>query len=61
MVLSASTATWEELREREGWVAASEGGEHRVIRGAGHWLQLDRPDAVIDAVIGAIRRATDHG
>ncbi len=55
-VLSANTATREELSEREGWVAASERGEHRVIAGAGHWLQLDRPDVVIDAVVGMVRR-----
>jgi pimeloyl-ACP methyl ester carboxylesterase len=60
-VLSAETATPEELREREAWVASSEGGEHRVIAGAGHWLQLDRPDTVIDAVIRMVRRGDATG
>lgn len=50
IVLSAATATKEELQERDAWVIASGHGEHRVIEEAGHWLQVDRPDVVASAV-----------
>ena len=49
-ILSAQSATENELRERDGWVAGSVRGEHIHIAGCGHWIQLQRPDAVVDAV-----------
>ncbi len=50
IVLSAATATQEELRERDSWVRESPRGRHRRIENTGHWLQLERPDAVVCAV-----------
>lgn len=53
IVLSASTAGEAAKNEHEHDASLSTRGEHIVIRGAGHWLQLDAPDAVV----AAIRRA----
>lgn len=50
IVLSAATATEGELRERDEWVARSIRGRHLRIGNTGHWLQLERPDAVVAAV-----------
>jgi pimeloyl-ACP methyl ester carboxylesterase len=36
--------------------ALSTKGEYSVIRGAGHMIQIDAPDAVIDAVLGMVAR-----
>lgn len=53
IVLSAGTASPSALQEHEHDARLSTRGEHIVIQGAGHWLQLDAPDAVV----AAIRRA----
>lgn len=50
IVLSAATATPEELAEREKLVAGRPSSRHAVLEGTGHWLQLERPDAVVAAV-----------
>jgi pimeloyl-ACP methyl ester carboxylesterase len=49
-ILSAGTATAEELRERDAWAGQSERGRHLTIPGTGHWLQLEKPELVADAV-----------
>jgi len=49
-ILSAGNATAAELREREGLIARSSGGRHDQLEGTGHWVQLERPDAVVQAV-----------
>ncbi len=49
-ILSAESATAEELREREAWAAQSERGRHVQIPGTGHWLLWERPELVADAV-----------
>jgi pimeloyl-ACP methyl ester carboxylesterase len=49
-ILSASTATESELRERDSWVQHRLGSSHRIISGTGHWLHLERPDVVAAAV-----------
>jgi pimeloyl-ACP methyl ester carboxylesterase len=49
-ILSAGNATAEELRERDAWASQSERGRHVKVPGTGHWLQLERPEAVADAV-----------
>ncbi len=50
VVLSAATATDDELHERNTWVRESTSGRHLKIENTGHWLQLERPDAVVEAV-----------
>jgi pimeloyl-ACP methyl ester carboxylesterase len=54
-VLSAATASSLVLEEHEHDALISTRGKHFIIPGAGHWLQLDAPDAVVDA----IRRVVD--
>lgn len=50
IVLSASTATAAELAERDSWIEQSEHGRHIRLKDCDHWVQLERPDAVADAV-----------
>jgi pimeloyl-ACP methyl ester carboxylesterase len=50
VVLSAASATEDELRERDAWVQGNTRGRHLRIENTGHWLQLERPDAVVCAV-----------
>lgn len=46
------------IRENHGAIAArSSNGEHRVIDGAPHMIQMARPDAVTDAVLEVLRAA----
>ncbi|MFL6352231.1 MAG: alpha/beta fold hydrolase [Bryobacteraceae bacterium] len=50
IILSASSATIAELQERDSWVQQSRWGRHIRIEESGHWLQLERPDAVVAAI-----------
>jgi pimeloyl-ACP methyl ester carboxylesterase len=61
VVLSASTAAPEVLREHREEARLSRRGEHGVVTNAGHWIQLDDPQAVADAierVVGIVRCLT---
>jgi pimeloyl-ACP methyl ester carboxylesterase len=49
-VLSASNATPQQREEREGWVRRSPRGRHIIARKSGHWIQLDEPQLVLDAI-----------
>lgn len=49
-ILSASNATGAELRERDSWVHQSDCGQHIRVEKCGHWVQLERPELVVDAV-----------
>ncbi|MGA7525567.1 MAG: alpha/beta hydrolase [Acidobacteriaceae bacterium] len=60
-ILSAGTATAEELRERDAWAAQSERGRHFKVPGTGHWLQLERPELIADAVRAMIGSPTGSG
>lgn len=50
VILSAASATKEELAERDSWVAQSSAGRNIRVPGTGHWLHLERPELVIEAV-----------
>ena len=50
VVLSASTANATELREHERDAHLSTRGEHRIVPDSGHWMQLDAPDMIVDAI-----------
>lgn len=50
IVLSAATATAAELAERDSWTHAHPSSRHSQIPNTTHWLQLDRPDLVAEAV-----------
>jgi pimeloyl-ACP methyl ester carboxylesterase len=56
-ILSAASATQEELRERDGWLAELLEAQHLVIEEAGHWLHLERPGDVAEAVRWCVERA----
>jgi pimeloyl-ACP methyl ester carboxylesterase len=49
-VLSAANATPREMEEREAWVRRSPHGRHIVARKSGHWIQLDEPELVVQAI-----------
>ena len=46
--VDAQNALWSRLHEE--LAALSARGVHRVVEGAGHYIQKDRPDVVIDAI-----------
>jgi pimeloyl-ACP methyl ester carboxylesterase len=50
IVLSAANATASELQERDQWVRQSKRGRHIQVENTGHWLHLERPDVVAEAV-----------
>jgi pimeloyl-ACP methyl ester carboxylesterase len=54
-ILSASTATDVELKERDSWVEQSARGQHFRVEQCGHWIQLERPDVVVDTVRALMR------
>jgi len=50
VVLSASNSTPAQLAEREAMARHSSHGKHIVAKKSGHWIHLDQPDLVIDAI-----------
>jgi pimeloyl-ACP methyl ester carboxylesterase len=50
VVLSATGSTELELEERERWVRESKRGLHVRLENSGHWVQLEHPQIVVDAV-----------
>lgn len=56
-VLSASSATEQELRERDGWVQQCQGGQHVRLNDCGHWLQLEQPGMIVSAIREMVERA----
>jgi pimeloyl-ACP methyl ester carboxylesterase len=49
-VLSAANSTPGQLREREEMARRSPRGQHITARKSGHWIQLDEPDLVVQAI-----------
>jgi pimeloyl-ACP methyl ester carboxylesterase len=50
IILSASTARPEELDERDSWTVGDALSKHVIVPDSGHWLHLDHPDLVVNAV-----------
>ncbi len=50
IVLSASNATPEQLEERDEMTRRSPRGRHTIARRSGHWIQLDEPELVVEAI-----------
>ena len=50
IILSAATATAAELAERDRWLGNHPASRHAQIPDTTHWVQLDRPDVVAEAV-----------
>ena len=59
-ILSAATATAAELDEREQWASASDYGRHIRVPDCGHWIQVRRPDVVIEAVRAMVELVTQR-
>lgn len=57
VVLSAATAKPEELSERDGWLSQMETKQHTVLPDTGHWLHLERPEAVAEAIAWCFEQA----
>lgn len=49
-ILSAANATGAELEERDRWAQESKYGRHVRLEHSGHWVQLEQPEIVIEAV-----------
>ena len=49
-ILSAASATDNELRERDGWLTGLLKTEHTILPETGHWLHLERPEEVAAAI-----------
>jgi pimeloyl-ACP methyl ester carboxylesterase len=58
IVLSGAHSPREHLEEREEIARRSPRGRHIVARKSGHWIQLDEPKVVVDAIRDAIREIT---
>jgi pimeloyl-ACP methyl ester carboxylesterase len=56
VVFSAGNANAEARREHEDDARLSTKGEHRVVDGARHWIQLDAPEAIVAAIRGVLIR-----
>jgi pimeloyl-ACP methyl ester carboxylesterase len=54
VVLSAANSNAEAWREHEHDARLSTKGEHHVVAGARHWIQLDAPDAILSAIRGML-------
>lgn len=50
VVLSAANSTLEQLEERDVLARRSPRGKHIVAAKSGHWIQLDEPELVVEAV-----------
>ncbi len=55
-VLSAANARPEELEEREAIAHRSPRGKHIIARKSGHWIQLDEPELVVQAIQEMVTR-----
>ncbi len=53
-VLSAGTTPPAVIEAHRRWAERSRGGVHQVVSGSGHWLQLDAPEKVSEAIQRAV-------
>ena len=56
-VLSAASALDREVRERDGWVHASTDGKHIRVEESTHWIPIERPEIVVEAIRDVVLRA----
>ena len=56
-ILSAASSTPEELRERDDWLMGLVEAQHLVLSDAGHWLHVERPEEVAEAIRWCVERA----
>lgn len=50
VVLSAASSSEQAMAEHEHDARLSKRGEHKIVPGSGHWMQLDAPEAVVKAI-----------
>jgi pimeloyl-ACP methyl ester carboxylesterase len=50
IVLSAASSTPEQLKERDALARRSPHGQHIIAAKSGHWIQLDEPELVVQAI-----------
>jgi pimeloyl-ACP methyl ester carboxylesterase len=50
IVISAESATESELKEHRKLASLSSIGEHVIAKRSGHWIQLDRPDLIVNSL-----------
>ena len=55
IVISAATASDRRRALHDGLARTSSRGEHRIARHSGHWIPLDEPQVVIEAVRDVVR------
>lgn len=55
-ILSAANSPAAQLAEREALADASPHGKHIIAAGSGHWIHLDEPDLVIQAIREMVER-----
>jgi pimeloyl-ACP methyl ester carboxylesterase len=60
IVLSAANATPAQLEEREAMAQRSPRGQHLIARKSGHWIQLDEPELVVEAIREMIKLCSAH-
>lgn len=58
IVLSAANSTPEQLQEREALARRSPRGKHIIAAKSGHWIQLDEPELVVQAIREMVRLAS---
>jgi pimeloyl-ACP methyl ester carboxylesterase len=61
VILSAATQSEAYRQEHARMAARSAHGRHVVASGSGHWILLDEPDLVVDAIRGVVARAYSTG
>lgn len=59
VILSAASAAPQVIEEHRHDAALSTRGEHIIVPNTGHWLQLDRPDAVVEAIRRVVSAAAE--
>jgi len=57
-VLSAGTTPPEVVAAHRRWAEQSCGGKHLIVPASGHWLQLDAPEAVTQAIHAALMQVS---
>lgn len=60
IVLSAASASKQAVEEHRRDAALSTGGEHRIVPQSGHWILLDRPEAVAGAIRDVVELTRDR-
>jgi pimeloyl-ACP methyl ester carboxylesterase len=55
IVLSASNSTPEQRKERDALARRSPRGRHTIAAKSGHWIQLDEPELVVQAIGEMVR------